>query len=163
MSDSIHQAFSNIKSVLVVLSSRAMTIDQSGLRSLITHAYPGAAVFFISTSGDPVGVEGPTHVDLVIDFTEPGARQSLFFAYRMRSRGKHVVGRLTGWFFRKKKYDRILDEFEDSRRPGDYMASERFAQRKLLEIAGIPVVRQGGVTADLSHEISSKLPPLQNR
>ena len=163
MSNAIHQPFSNIKSALVVLSSRALAYDQAGLRSLITHAYPGAAVFFISTSGDPVGVEGPTRVDLILDFTEPGARQNLFFAYRMRSRGKHVVGRKTGLFYRAKKYDRVFDEFSDPRLPKDYLESERFTQRKLLELAGIPVVRQGGLTPDLSHEIASHLPPMQNR
>lgn len=163
MSKAIHQVFSNVKSVLVVLSSRALAFDQSGLRNLITHSYPGAAVFFVSTSGDSVGVEGPTRVDLILDFTEPGARQSPFFAYRMRARGKHVVGRNAGWFYRRKKYDRIFDELQVAERPKDYLESERFAQRKMLELAGIEVIRQGGVTPDLSHEIASKLPPLQSR
>jgi hypothetical protein len=155
--------FSGVKSVLVVLSSRALCFDQSGLRSLITHAYPGSVVFFISTSGDPVGVTGPKNVDLVIDFTEPGARQGMWFAPQMRGRGKFVVGRNTGWFYRKSKYDRIYDQSLDSEIPGDYIESEHWAQRKVLELAGIPVIRQGGVTPDRSKDIASTLPPLQNR
>lgn len=153
--------FSNVKSVLVVLSSRAMLFDQSGLRNLIGHAYPGAAVFFISTSGDPVGVEGPRKVDLALDFTEPGARQSFFFAAKMRGRASHVVGR-TGSFFRK-RYDRVFDEKADSSLPRDYLERERAIQRHLLELAGISVVKQGGVTLDSSKDIASQLPPLQNR
>lgn len=138
-----------------------MLFDPSGLRNLISHAYPGAAVFFISTSGDPVGVEGPRKVDLVIDFTEVGARQSFWFAFTLRSRGTHVVGR-SGGFFRK-RYDRILDEAADASLPRDYLERERIVQRKVLEMAGIPVVKQGGVTTDRSKEIALTLPPLQNR
>ena len=93
--------FPAVKSVLVVFSSRAQAFDASALRSLITHAYPSAAVFFISTTGDSVGVEGPNHVDLVIDFTPRGARQSLCFARSLRKRAKFAVGRDSGWFYRR--------------------------------------------------------------
>ena len=160
---SVNEVFPNVKSVLVVLSSRALAFDPSGLRSLIAHAYPGAAVFFISTSGDSVGVEGPSRVDLVIDFTEPGARQSVFFAIKLRSRGQYVVGRNSGRFYRRKKYDRVYDETGDANLPQDYLDRERAVQKKVLELAGISVVRQGGVTPDLSKEIASELPPFQNR
>lgn len=153
--------FSGVKSVLVVLSSRAMLFDPSSLRNLISHAYPGAAVFFISTSGDSVGVEGPRNVDLILDFTEPGARQGFWFPLRLCSRGTYSVGR-KGAFFRK-RYDRLFDEKADSSLSRDYIERERGVQRKVLELAGIPVVKQGGVTLDRSHEIASTLPPLQNR
>ncbi|MBC7397403.1 MAG: hypothetical protein H7333_08165 [Bdellovibrionales bacterium] len=154
-------AFTAVKSVLVVLSSRAMLFDPSGLRNLISHAYPGAAVFFISTSGDPVGVEGPRNVDLILDFTEPGARQGFWFAFRLRGRGTHVVGR-SGAYFRK-RYDRLLNEKTDDSLPKDYLERERIIQRKMLELAGIQVVKQGGLTQDRSKDIASQLPPLQNR
>ena len=153
--------FPSVKSVLVVLSSRAMLFDQSGLRNLISYAYPGAAVFFISTSGDPVGVEGPRKVDLLVDFTEPGARQSFLFAFKMRGLASHTVGRKGSYF--RKRYDRIFDEKADAGLPRDYLERERVIQRKLLELAGISVVKQGGVTLDSSKDIASQLPPLQNR
>jgi hypothetical protein len=155
--------FSNVQSVLVVLSSRGLSFDMPSLRSLISHAYPGAAVFFISTNGDAVGVEGPNRVDLVIDLTEPGAFQSMFFAPKMRSRGSKVVGRNAGWFFRRSKYDRVYDEKADLDRPKDFLDSERWAQRKVLELAGVPVIRQGGVTQDRSKDIALELPPMRQR
>jgi len=159
------KAFENVKTVLVVLSSRALSFDMPGLRNLITHAYPGAAVFFISTSGDPVGVEGPHRVDLAIDMTEPGAHQGWFFAPKIRSRARNVVGRNAGRFYRRKKYDRVYDEVADAKTdsqfPKDYLEQERWAQRKVLELAGVPVIRQGGVTQDRSKEIALELPPLR--
>ena len=154
-------AFEKVKTVLVVLSSRALAFDMPALRNLITHAYPGAAVFFISTSGDPVGVEGPHRVDLVIDMTEPGAHQGLFFAPKIRGRARYVVGRNAGRFYRRSKYDRVYDEKADPQLPTDYLDRERWAQRKVLELAGVPVIRQGGVTQDRSKEIALELPPLR--
>ena len=155
--------FPNVKSVLLVLSSKSMAFDLSALRSFITHSYPGAAVFFISTSGDPVGVSGPSQVDLIIDFTGLNARQGLFFASKMRRRGKHVTGRVTGGIFGRKSYDRLYDEANDTSLPGDYMERERVIQRKVLELAGVEIVRQGGVTIDRSKDIALTLPPMQNR
>ena len=154
--------FPNVKSALVVISSRSMAFDLSALRNFITHAYPGAAVFFITTSGDALGVNAPNTVDLIIDFTEPKARQSMFFAMKMRRRGKHVVGR-TGGFFGRKSYDRLFTESTDASLPKDYMERERAIQRKVLELAGILIVKQGGVTEDLSKDIAQSLPPMQNR
>ena len=158
----LEPAFNEIKSVLVVLSSKAMTFDPSALRNLISHAYPGAAVFFISVSGDPVGVAAPHKIDLVIDFTEPKARQSFWFPRRMRSRGRFVVGRKVG-FRRSFRYDRVFDVSADPGVPRDYLDAERWAQRKVLELAGVPIKRHGGVTEDLSKEIAQTLPPLQGR
>jgi hypothetical protein len=159
----VAKPFEGVKSVLVVLSSRAMAFDQAALRNHIHLAYPGTAVFFVSVSGDPVGVAAPGKVDLVIDFTEPKARQPILFAARMRSRGRFVVGRKAGLFVRKARYDRVYDQDSDSLVPRDYLDSESWAQRKVLELAGVPVRRQGGVTLDLGREIASHLPPMQNR
>ncbi|NDF15333.1 hypothetical protein EB061_08440 [bacterium] len=159
---SLEPVFSGIKSVLVVLSSKAMTLDSSALRNLINHSYPGVAVFFVSVSGDPVGVPAPHKIDLVIDFTEPKARQSLWFPRRMRSRGRFVVGRKTG-LRGAFGYDRVYDVSVDPAVPRDYLDAERWAQRKVLELAGVPMIRHGGVTEDLSKEIARNLPPLQGR
>ena len=157
------QTFENVHSVLVVLGSKSQAFDQSALRNLITHAYPGAAVFFISTSGDAVGTEGPHRVDLVIDFTQAGARQSKFFAFSMKKRATYTVGRNAGWFFRRKYFDRVYDDASDREMPKDYLEQERWAQRKVLELAGVPVVMQGGVTPDRGKEIALDLPPMQTR
>ena len=155
--------FPNVKSVLVVLSSRSMAFDQPSLRNYITYTYPGSAVFFISTSGDPVGVTAPSHVDLVIDLTEPGARQGFFFSARIKRRGKHTVGRAAKGIFGGKGYHRLFDETKDTNLPKDYMDRERAIQKKVLELAGIEIVKQGGVTVDLSKDIALTLPPMQNR
>jgi hypothetical protein len=151
------ECFTGVKSVLVVLSSKAMVFDQAGLRNLITHAYPGAAVFFLSTSGDPIGVAGPNRVDLVIDFTGPGSRQNPFFPLRLRARGRYVVGRAAGWFYRKSRYDRVFDERSEAGIPSDYLAGEAHVQRRVLELAGIHIVRHGGTTPDKSKEIGTGL------
>src|SRR4051812_32160010 len=105
--------FAGVKSVLVVFSSKAQAFDAAGLRNLITHAYSGSAVFFVSTSGDPVGVEGPNHVDLLIDFTPPGARQSFFLGRKLLKRAKFTVGRKSSGLFAK-KFDRSYDEAADA-------------------------------------------------
>lgn len=156
-------AFQNVNTVLVVLSSRGLCFDMPALRNLITHAYPGTAVFFISTSGDSVGGEAPRRVDLAIDMTEPGAHQSMFFAPKLRSRARSIVGRNTGWFYRRKKFDRVYDQSQDREAPKDYLEQERWAQRKVLELAGVPVIRQGGVTQDRSKDIALELPPLRQQ
>ena len=108
-----------------------------------------------------MGVEAPKHVDLLIDFTPPGARQSAWFAFRVRGRATRAVGRDAGWFFRRTRYDAIYNDATDSQRPSDYLDAERWAQRRVLELAGVPVVRQGGVTADRSKDIALDLPPMQ--
>ncbi len=150
----MHNSFKDVKSVLVVLSSGAQAFDQPALRKLITLTYPGAAVFFVTTSGGAMGVAGPNRVDLVIDFTKPGARQSMFFARGMRNRGAQTVGRNAGWFYRRKHYDRVFDESSDPARPADFNDSEVWAQRKVLELAGVAIVHQGGVMPDRSKEIA---------
>jgi hypothetical protein len=163
MSHQESSLFQNVKSVLVVLSSQSMAFDLSALRNFITHSYPGSAVFFISTSGDPVGVSGPNQVDLIIDFTRPGSRQGMFFASKMRRRGNYVTGRVTSGIFGRKRYDRLYDEAKDASLPKDYMERERVIQRKVLEMSGIEIVKQGGVTVDHGKDIALSLPPMQNR
>ena len=158
--------FENVKTVLVVLSSQAQAFDMPALRNLITHAYAGTAVFFYSTSGQAMGAEPPSHVDLVIDFTPPQARQARFFAYNMKNRSRFTVGRNTGWFYRRKRYDRVFDERNPKishAAPTDYIQKETWAQRSVLELAGVPVIRQGGVVQDRGKDIALELPPLQQR
>ena len=157
---SVHK-FENIKSVLVVLSSKSMAFDMPALRNLITHAYPDAAVFFISPSGDALGTEPPVRVDLAIDFTPPHARQSFFFARSLKSRARNTVGRNAGWFFRKKNFTRVYDaqmDVSSGNMPKDYLESERYVQHKVLELAGVTVVKQGGVGLDRSKYIAQELP-----
>jgi hypothetical protein len=158
--------FENVKTVLVVLSSQAQAFDMPALRNFITHAYAGTAVFFYSTSGDAMGAEAPSQVDLVIDFTPPNARQARFFAYSMKKRSRFTVGRNVGWFYRRKNFDRVYDEKDSaiaSATPTDYIQKETWAQRNVLELAGVPVIRQGGVGQDRGKDIALDLPPLHQR
>ena len=152
-----YASFQGIKNVIVVFSSKAQSFDEAALENFIHHAYPGAKVFFVSTSGQAIGKKAPSKVDLLIDFTQPGARQSLLFALKMRQKARYAIGRKAGLYFRSKMYDRIYDEKNDSAKPKDYLAGETWAQRKVLELAGVPVVRQGGVTPDRSKEIALEI------
>ena len=154
---SSHQPFQGIKNVLVVFSSKAQAFDEASLVSLIKHAYPGAKIFFVSTSGQVIGKKSSTRVDLVIDFTQPGARQSFMFPAKMRKKARFAIGRNAGFYFRSKLYDRVYDDKKDSTKPTDYLDGERWAQRKVLELAGVPVIRQGGVTPDRSKDIALEL------
>src|SRR4051794_26183859 len=70
----------DVRTVLVVLSAAGMVFDIEALRQKIHLTYKGAAVFFISAMGKPVGATAPRKVDLLIDFTGPGQRQGLFYA-----------------------------------------------------------------------------------
>lgn len=149
-----YTAFQGIKNVIVVFSSRSQAFDEPALENLITHAYPGAKVFFMSTSGQLIGKKPPSKVDLLIDFTQPGARQDLLFPWKLRRRARFAIGRKAGLYFRAKMYDRIYDEKIDTAKPKDYLAGESWAQRKVLELAGVPVIRQGGVTPDRSKDIA---------
>jgi len=149
--------FQGIKNVLVVFSSRAQSFDEAALDNFIKHAYPGANVFFISTSGHLIGPKAPGKVDMVIDFTQPGARQKFLFPLSMRQKARYAIGRKAGIYFRSKLYDRIYDEKNDPSKPKDYLEGETWAQRKVLELAGVSVVRHGGVTPDRSKEIALEL------
>ena len=150
----------NVKSVLVVFPSKGLAFDAEGLRSMIIREYPGAEVFFLSTSGKPwKSPQIPNTVDLTIDFTGEGQMQNWFFARRMRSRSKFIVGRNKG-LFRKRLYDRIFDE-KKIKISTDMLDRERLAQKEVLALAGIAVVPVAGTTADRSKMIALDLPPLQ--
>ena len=149
--------FQGIKNVLVVFSSRAQAFDEASLVSLINHAYPGAKIFFVSTSGQAIGAKATARIDLVIDFTQPGARQSFLFPFFMRKKSRFAIGRNAGFYFRSKMYDRVYHDKKDPLKPTDYLDSERWAQKKVLELAGVPVIRQGGVTPDRSKDIALEL------
>ena len=151
----------NVKSVLVVLSARGMVYDRSGLRQKINHTYPGATVYFLSTSGSPMEATPPSFVDLIIDLTGPKQRQSLFFAKKMRKRGRVVVGRNAG-FFRKGSYDHIFDEKLNARLvPKEMLEAERYVQKKVFGLAGVSFLQIGETPPDLGKTIALELPSMK--
>ncbi len=155
----------NVRTVLVVLSSRAMVYDVEALRQKVVLAYPGAAVFFRTTKGRPVGATCPPHVDLLIDLTGPRQRQNWFYALGLRRMARVAVGRNAG-LFRKRVYDpdRIFDEKSPAiakQLPEDLLARERFVQRQVLALAGVPLAQHGDATPDLGKSIALALPPLR--
>ncbi len=148
----------DVKFVLVILSARGMAFDLEALRQKITLAYPEAAVFFQTTEGKSVGLETPSHVDLVVDFTGPGQRQSLCYAKKLRKMGKFVVGRNAG-FFRKRIYDRIFDEkIEAAEVPREMLQRERFVQKKVMNLAGVAFVQTSETPPDRGKTIALELP-----
>ncbi|MCM0606539.1 MAG: hypothetical protein KA715_10655 [Xanthomonadaceae bacterium] len=150
----------NVKTVLVVFPSKGLAFDAEGLRSMITREYPGSEVFFLSTSGKAwKSPKIPSKVDLAIDFTGEGQMQGWFFARKIKSRAKFVVGRNKG-IFRKRIYDRIFDETKITIST-DMLDRERLAQKEVLALAGIAVVPVAGTTVDRSKIIALDLPPLQ--
>lgn len=152
---------SGVRTVLVVLSSRAMVLDREALRQKILMSYPEAAVFFYTTSGDPIGVTPPNKVDLLIDLTGPGQRQGLFFARKLKSSSKTSVGRNAG-LFRKRLYTRIYDEkAQKDKLPADLLQRERQAQREVLALAGVTVAQRGELPPDRGKTIALELPSLQ--
>ncbi len=154
------QRVSGVRTILVVLSSRAIVLDVEALRQKALLAYPDAAVFFMTTAGKPVGVSSPQSVDLLVDMTGPGQRQGWFFARKLRKMAKFAVGRNAG-LFRKKIYDRIFDEKSHRQNlPNDYLERERYVQKQVLALAGIPVIPAAGTTADRARTIALELPPL---
>ncbi|OFZ80770.1 MAG: hypothetical protein A2583_12195 [Bdellovibrionales bacterium RIFOXYD1_FULL_53_11] len=134
-----------VRTALVVLSSRYMANDLGSLRQSISAAYPETAVFFFSTSGAPLGVSPPQRVDLVIDFTGPGQRQSFLLPVRLRRMARFAAGRAAG-FFRRKFYDRIFDEKTAQGVPSELLELEAYVQTRVLAIAGIPVAQSGDPT-----------------
>lgn len=147
-----------VKMVLVVLSSRGMTFDCSSLQNQILSAYPDALVFFQSTSGKAMGATPPSRVDLLIDFTGPRQRQGWFYARKLKRSCRVAVGRNAG-LFRKGLYDRIFDEFDPKwKLPVDLLERERFAQKKVLELAGIGVIRPSETPKDRGKIVPLDLP-----
>jgi hypothetical protein len=150
----------NASTVLVVLSSAAMVYDIDAIREKIKAAYPHAVVFFWNTAGESMGAKAPSSVDVVIDLTPPRARQGLFFARKIRRRGKFVVGRNAG-FFRKSSYDRVFDEKAAAGKlPMDRFHRERLVQKEVLALAGVSMIETGSPTADLAKVIALELPPM---
>lgn len=135
----------SVKTVLVVLSSKGLAYDIEALRQKIYHTYPDAVVFFQATSGEPIGAKCPNQVDLLIDFTGPRQKQPWFYSRKLRKMARVTVGRNAG-FFRMGLYDRIVNEFDpDFKFPDDMLDRERFIQRQVLHLAGVPTKAIGHV------------------
>ncbi len=150
-----------VKTVLVVLSARGMVFDTDSLKQKILHAYPDCVVFFRNTLGKSIGFASPDHVDLIIDFTGPGQRQSIFYARKLRKSARVIVGRHAG-FFRKKIYDRVFDERASTNKiPTELLAHERYVQKEVMKLAGIALSPSGDTPPDLGKIIPLDLPPMQ--
>lgn len=150
-----------VRTVLVVLSSAGIVFDLESLRQKIIFSYPDASVYFLTTLGKSIGPESPDQVDLLIDLTGPRQRQSILFAKKMRRIARIAIGRNVG-LFRKKIYDRVFDEkIILAQLPQDVLEREQEVQKKVLALAGVPFVRSGCATPDLSDTIALGLPPMQ--
>ncbi len=137
-----------VKTILIVLSARGMVYDVPALKRKAQFAYPGSEVFFQNTSGSAIGRVAPDHIDLLVDFTGPGQRQGWFYSKKLRKQARLAVGRNAG-FFRKGDYDRIFDEKKEvARVPHDLLDKERFVQKEVLALAGIPLAQMGEPMAD---------------
>jgi hypothetical protein len=152
-----------IRTVLVVLSSRAMPFDVESLKRQILFTYPDAAVFFRTTRGKPIGPATSGRVDLLIDFTGPKQRQWITAPRSLRKLARIAVGRKVGFF--RGSYDRLFDEAQAIARgqpsiPADLYAREREVQRQVLALAGIAVSQKGETLPDLGKSIALGLPPM---
>ncbi len=152
--------WNGVRTVLVVLSARAMVFDIESLRQKILLAYPEAAVFFMTPLGIPVGLAAPKKVDLVIDFTGPRQRQKFFLARRLRKMARLAVGRDAGGS-RKRLYDRVYSESTAPGMPEEVLQLERRVQKEVLKLAGVIFVSFGDVPSDQSRTIALELPPLR--
>ena len=152
----------NVKTVLVVLSGRAVAFDDASLRQKIQLTYPGAEVYFMTTEAYPMGEKVPSDakVDLVIDFTGPGHRHKWLWARKLRARARVCVGRPAG-LFREHIYDRLSTELKRKDLPKDVLERERQIQREVLALAGVPVSHKGNSVVDQGRTIASRLPPLR--
>jgi len=148
-----------VRTVLVVLSSKGIVFDVHALRHEIRLAYPDATVFFRTTDGQPIGAAAPGYVDLLVDMTGPGQRQSWFYSRKLRRGSRVAVGRCAG-LFRKRIYDRVFDEKSQSGLPYETLEKERFVQKKVLELAGVAIVPTGETHPDLGKSIALGLPPM---
>lgn len=157
--DAVRHRVSNVKVVLVVLSSKGMVFDQQSLRHQIALVYPDSIIFFQATGGYPMGAVPPDHIDLAIDFTGPGEMQSFFFPFKLRRKARVVVGRNAG-FLRKRIYDQFYDE-SANQIPLELLARERFVQKKVLALAGVGFIQAGETPSDRSKSIALELPGMQ--
>lgn len=151
------QKISGVGTVLVVLSSRGMVYDPEAIRQKILSVYPDAAVFFRNTDGKALGVSAPQKVDLLIDLTGQGQRQPWFYSRKLRKMARFAVGRDAG-FFRKRIYDRVLEEAPFRSKIRDILDYEQAVQREVFALAGIPMSRTGDLTEDLEKVIALDLP-----
>jgi hypothetical protein len=149
------EGFAQVKTIVVVLSSTSF-MDQSALCYQIRASYPGAAVFFLNTSGTPFGPAVAGNVDLVIDFTSPQDRQSASLARKLKKRTRFLVGRKAG-DFRIKAYTRLVEESDRS----DWLDQQIETQRQVLLAAGVRLSTQGPALRDLSHQLPLELPLMQ--
>lgn len=143
-----------VKTILIVLSSRAMALDRASLTQKVMTVYPQAAVFFRTTQGKPIGVPSPSQVDLLINFAGPKERQGFFFSRKLKGMGVVTVGRKTG-------YQRMFHEPENFQSL-DMLARERIAQREVLALAGVPLFPSGDVLPDRGKLAALDLPPLRS-
>lgn len=150
---------SGVRTILVVLSSRAMVFDTESLKRQILFSYPDATIFFRTTMGKPIGPRSPHQVDLLIDLTGPRERQWIFIPRALRRMAKTAVGRNAGFF--RGNYDRIFDEKATGvDLPGDLFARERYVQREVLALAGIALSQKGETPPDRGQTIALELPPM---
>lgn len=145
-----------VKTILIVLSGRAMVYDTWALKQKISLTYPGSQIYIVTSGGYPIGEKAPEKLDLVIDFTGPRHGHKWFFARNLRSRAKYCVGR-PAWFFREWIYDRVVPEGKMDL-PNDVLERERLVQKEVLELAGVPLSQKGNPMNDLGKTIAQDLP-----
>ena len=147
----------NVRTVLVILSARSIVFDDASLRQKIQLTYPEAKVYFMTTEAHPLGEKmlSSAKIDLLIDFTGPGHRHKWFWARSLRGKSRVCVGRTAG-FFREFIYDRVFKE-ADLDLPGDVIERERFVQREVLALAGVPLSPKGNMGKDQGKTIASKV------
>lgn len=147
---------SGVKTVLVVLSSKAMPFDVESLRQKILMGYPDSAVFFETTSGKAIGVHAPKKVDLLIDLTGPWERQWFTRPKKLRRQSRVAIGRNAGFFgIRKRCYDKVYDEKKEIKAlPPLRFDRERLVQTHVLALAGIVLVPVGDATVNREKSIA---------
>lgn len=151
----------DVRTILVVMSAAGMVFDIDSIRQKVLLAYPGAAVFFMATSGKSLGARVPSGVDLLIDFTGPRQRQPWLMARKLRRMARVAIGRNAG-LFRKRIYDRIFDE-KTQNLSKDLLDRERFVQKQVLALAGIALAPTGAPTPDRAKLIALELPLLSRQ
>jgi hypothetical protein len=153
----------HVRTILVVLSGRAIVYDDASLRQKISLTYPEAKIYFMTTKAYALGEKLPASakIDLLIDFTGPGDRHKWLWARQLRSRSRVCVGRPAG-LFREHIYDRLSTELKIKNLPHDVLERERLVQREVLALAGVPISHKGNSGTDLGKSIASRLPPLRN-
>jgi hypothetical protein len=148
----------NVRTILVVLSGRAVIFDDASLRQKINLTYPEAKVYFMTTEAFPMGEKLPSSakIDLLIDFTGPGHRHKWLWARALRAKSRVCVGRPAG-LFREHIYDRLSTELQMTNLPKDVLERERLVQREVLALAGVPISHKGNSGKDLGKTIAGRL------